>query len=73
MATAKLDLVIQKGTTFRRGFQLKQSDGTPINLTGFMICGQMRHLSDSPSYVSLGVTVVDAWTANSTPPTSAYV
>lgn len=62
MKAVKIDLLIQKGATFRRVYQLKQSDGTPVNLTNFQIRSYMRHTFDSTAFVDLHASIVDAIT-----------
>lgn len=42
MKAAKLDLLIQRGSTYRKAFQLQQPDGAPVNLLGSSIRAKLR-------------------------------
>lgn len=55
--SSKLDLVIQKGETFRKTFQLKQSNGTPVDLTGASIASQLRKFPKSTIVVDLNASI----------------
>ena len=58
MKSVKLDLSIKKGCDYSRIFQLLQSNGSPVNLTGLTMRGKMRNSYASHDYVDLHPTVV---------------
>jgi len=53
----KLDLVINKGDTFIKTFQLKQSNGDPVDLTGSSIASDLRKFPHSTIAVSLNAAI----------------
>ena len=59
MQGAKLDLLIQRGSTFRRLFQLQQPDTTPVDLTGALIRGKIRKDFKSSVVVDLHAEIYE--------------
>lgn len=59
---AELDILIRQGTTFGpNSIQLRDATGSPLNLTGATLRGQIRKTADDP-YVqaSFTFTILDA-------------
>jgi hypothetical protein len=57
--TARMSLVIPQGSTLRRRFDLKNPDGTPMDLTGYSARMQYRSAHNATS------VLLDASVANS--------
>ena len=47
---------LKKGTTFRRSFFLKQSDGTAFDLTNITFVGELRRTENDPNVIPITVT-----------------
>ena len=56
MATTA-NLYVDQGTTFSTIVDLENQDGTPLNLTGYTVAGQMRKSYQSSTAVSFTATV----------------
>lgn len=59
MPSIRVDIVINKGATFREVFQLNNEDGTPMNLTGLTIKGALGASSTDPDPVDLNALATD--------------
>ena len=59
MKPVKLDISIQKGSTFRKVLQMKQQDGTPVNLVGSLIRAKIRKSYESIVQLSLNPEIID--------------
>lgn len=59
MKAAKLDLLIQRGSTYRKAFQLQQPDGTPVNLLGSSIRAKLRKSFESSVEVDFHALIFD--------------
>jgi len=53
------NLVINTSADFSETFELVQTGGNPINLTGFAGTSYLRKTPESSSYVGFGVSFVD--------------
>lgn len=53
------NLVIDTNDDFSEIFELEQSGGLPVNVTGFGASCYMRKIPESTSYVGFGVSIVD--------------
>lgn len=50
MSAGKIDLIIEKGATYRKTFIWKQTNETPINLTGYTARAQIRENEYAASF-----------------------
>ena len=57
---ATLDLAARQNADFRRRLTLKDQNGTPINLTGFVIDADITDTSDRTIIATFSHTFVDA-------------
>ena len=53
------NLVIDTSSDFSEEFNLIQSDGDAVDLTGFSAIAQMRKTPESSSYVGFGISIID--------------
>lgn len=61
MSAGKFNMVVEQGSTFRKQLQVKGSDGTPVNLTGYQVRGQIRiAFEDVNPTASFTCTITDA-------------
>ncbi len=60
--STKLDLILLKGDTFRKTFQLKQSNGDPVDLTGATIASELRKYPNSTILVNLNAAITSPTT-----------
>lgn len=56
MAVPVVNLVIEQGTDFSRTFNLKKSDGSPLDLSNYIFDVKMRKWSGSAGYISFATT-----------------
>lgn len=56
MATVS-NLYVDQGTTFSSIVDLQNQDGTPLNLTGYTVAGQMRKSYQSSTAISFVCTI----------------
>jgi hypothetical protein len=59
MKTAKLDLLIQRGSTYRKLFQLQQVGGIPVDLLGSDIRAKLRKTFESAVFIDLHAQITD--------------
>lgn len=60
MKAAKLDLLVQRGSTYRKLFQLQQKDGTPVELLGCSIRAKLRKSYESSIELNFQAAIYDA-------------
>jgi len=51
MAAANLDILIEQGATFSRTLTIEDSNGAPIDLTGWTFVGKIRALQEDSSAI----------------------
>ena len=56
MAVPAINIVVEQDTDFSRTYALKQSDGSPLDLSVYAIHAKMRKWSGSAGYVSFATT-----------------
>lgn len=59
MKAAKLDLLIQRGSTYRKAFQLQQRSGVGVDLLGCSIRAKIRKTFESTIELSFHATIFD--------------
>jgi hypothetical protein len=60
MPAAKLDIYIEQGASFKRKLTFKDSENTPIDLTGNTFEGKVKkNISDSAAVATFTITVLD--------------
>lgn len=81
MSAGKYNLYIEQGTTFNLEVQYKDSEGNPVDLTGYGACMQIRPSAGSPTiYLDLssslnpdGTGLNFSGSSNNKPPTSGSI
>lgn len=56
MAVPVVNLVIEQGSDFARTFNLKKSDGSPLDLSSYNFSVKMRKWSGSAGFISFATT-----------------
>ena len=56
MAVPVVNLVIEQGSDFTRTFNLKKSDGSPLDLSSYNFSVKMRKWSGSAGFISFATT-----------------
>jgi len=59
MKPAKLDILIQRGSTYRKVFQLQQTSGAPVDLLGSSIRAKLRKSFESAVTLDLHASIID--------------
>lgn len=59
MAAAKLDFIIEQGSTFQRKLIFKDSEGVLVDLSGLTLRGQIRQNPSSPTITASFTCVID--------------
>lgn len=59
MEPAKYDITIHQGATFKLALQYKTSSGTPVNMSGYTVAGQLWNRLGTTKYADF----VHEWTS----------
>lgn len=60
MASPSVNITIEKGTYFENTFTINNSDGTPLNLTGYSAVAKIKKYPSSPTSHSFSVSITAA-------------
>jgi hypothetical protein len=58
MAVVAVNIVIEQGTDYQEVFTINNSDGSPLDLTGYTGTAKIRKFSESTSYTPFSVGIV---------------